>query len=84
MTRKLNDLRKKKFKDEKIRLNFQERISICLSYFFKSGSVDKKGIELLFQYIIKSIRQRGCVFEEILQHIKATQTICTHVLVNSV
>ena len=60
-------LRKKKFKDEKIRLIFQEKISTCLSSFFKSGSVDKKGIELLFQYIIKSIRQRGCVFEEILQ-----------------
>ena len=60
-------LRKKKFKDEKIRLVFQEKISICLSSFFQSGRVDKKGIELLFQYIIKSIRQRGCVFEEILK-----------------
>ena len=59
-------LRKKKFKDEKIRLIFQEKISLCLSSFFKSGSVDKKGIELLFQYIIKLIKQRG-VFEEILQ-----------------
>jgi hypothetical protein len=49
-------LRKKKFKDEKIRLIFQEQISLCLSSFFISGSVDKKGIELLFQYIIKSIR----------------------------
>ena len=59
-------LRKKKFKDEKIRLIFQEKISLCLASFFKSGSVDKKGIELLFQYIIKLIKQRG-VFEEILK-----------------
>ena len=59
-------LRKKKFKDEKIRLIFQEKISLCLTSFFKSGSVDKKGIELVFQYIIKLIKQRG-VFEEILQ-----------------
>ena len=64
-------LRKKKFKDEKIRLVFQEKISICLSSFFKSGSVDKKGIELLFQYIIKSIKQRGYVFEEILKLISS-------------
>ena len=62
-------LKKKKFKDEKIRLTFQEKISLCISSFFKSGSVDKKGIELLFQYIIKSIKQRGCVFEEILKLI---------------
>ena len=60
-------LKKKKFKDEKIRLIFQEKISLCLSSFFISGSVDKKGIDLLFQYIIKSIRQRGYVFEEILK-----------------
>ena len=60
-------LRKKKFKDEKIRLIFQEQISLCLSSFFVSGSVDKKGIELLFQYIIKSIRQRGNVYEEALK-----------------
>ena len=60
-------LKKKKFKDERIRLIFQEKISLCLSSFFISGSVDKKGIELLFQYIIKSIKQRGCVFEEILK-----------------
>ena len=60
-------LRKKKFKDEKIRLIFQEQISLCLSHFFISGSVDKKGIELLFQYIIKSIKQRGNVYEEALK-----------------
>ena len=60
-------LRKKKFKDDKIRLSFQEKISLCLSSFFTSGSVDKKGIELLFQYIVKSIKQRGCVFDEILK-----------------
>ena len=60
-------LRKKKFKDEKIRLIFQEKIALCLSSFFISGSVDKKGIELLFQYIIKSIKQRGYIFEEVLQ-----------------
>ena len=60
-------LKKKKFKDEKIRLIFQEKISLCLSSFFTSGSVDKKGIDLLFQYIIKSIKQRGYVFEEILK-----------------
>ena len=62
-------LRKKKFKDEKIRLIFQEQISLCLSSFFISGSVDKKGIELLFQYIIKSIRQRGNIYEEALKII---------------
>ena len=38
-------LRKKKFKDEKIRLIYQEKIVSCLSSFFKSRSVDKKGIE---------------------------------------
>ena len=57
-------LRKKKFKDEKIRLNFQEKIALCLSSFFKSRSVDKKGIELLFQYILKSVRQRNGFYEE--------------------
>ena len=57
-------LRKKKFKDEKIRLIFQEKIALCLSSFFKSRSVDKKGIELLFQYILKSVRQRNSFFEE--------------------
>ena len=57
-------LRKKKFKDEKIRLNFQEKIALCLSSFFKSRSVDKKGIELLFQYILKSVRQRNSFYEE--------------------
>ena len=57
-------LRKKKFKDEKIRLSFQEKIALCLSSFFKSRSVDKKGIELLFQYILKSVRQRNGFYEE--------------------
>ena len=57
-------LRKKKFKNEKIRLNFQEKIALCLSSFFKSRSVDKKGIELLFQYILKSVRQRNGFYEE--------------------
>jgi hypothetical protein len=57
-------LRKKKFKDEKIRLNFQEKIALCLSSFFKSRSIDKKGIELLFQYILKSVRQRNTFYEE--------------------
>ena len=57
-------LRKKKFKDDKIRLNFQEKIALCLSSFFKSRSVDKKGIELLFQYILKSVRQRNSFYEE--------------------
>ena len=57
-------LRKKKFKDEKIRLIFQEKIALCLSSFFKSRSVDKKGIELLFQYILKSVRQRNSFYEE--------------------
>jgi len=57
-------LRKKKFKDEKIRLIYQEKIVSCLSSFFKSRSVDKKGIELLFQYILKSIRQRDTFYEE--------------------
>ena len=57
-------LRKKKFKDEKIRLIFQEKIALCLSSFFKTRSVDKKGIELLFQYILKSVRQRNSFYEE--------------------
>ena len=57
-------LRKKKFKDEKIRLTFQEKIALCLSSFFNSRSVDKKGIELLFQYILKSVRQRNGFYEE--------------------
>ena len=60
-------LRKKKFKDEKIRLIFQEKIALCLSSFFKSRSVDKKGIELLFQYILKSVRQRNSFYEESLK-----------------
>ena len=60
-------LRKKKFKDEKIRLIFQEKIALCLSSFFMSRSVDKKGIELLFQYMLKSIRQRNFFYEESLK-----------------
>ena len=60
-------MNKKKFNDDRIRLIFQEKIALCLSCFFKSGSVDKKGINLIFQNIIKSIKQRGNLYEEVLK-----------------
>ena len=59
-------LRKKNLKMKGLGLFFRKKISLCLSSFFISGSVDKKGIELLFQYIIKSIKQREYAFEKIL------------------
>ena len=60
----LQTLKKNSFKDEQIRLNYQEYICISCDSFLRNKTAHDRDVRNLFNYIIQSFQQRQDIYEE--------------------